>query len=68
MPWSRTAAHFLAIAPGAKLGYEIRSLLGEGAVGEVYRSRDTRLQRDVAIKARDGKSYACQYHHPALST
>ena len=68
MPWSRTAAHFLAIAPGAKLGpYEIRSLLGEGAVGEVYRSRDTRLQRDVAIKARDGKSYPCQYH-PALST
>ena len=36
---------------GTKLGpYEIQSLIGAGGMGEVYRARDTRLQRDVAIK------------------
>ncbi len=56
----------MAFAGGAKLGpYVIQSPLGVGGMGEVYRARETRLGRDVAIKVLRGSVAAAtdRLHH-----
>ncbi|MBI1950102.1 MAG: serine/threonine-protein kinase, partial [Acidobacteria bacterium] len=41
----------MSLAPGTRLGpYEIKSPIGAGGMGEVYRARDPRLEREVAVK------------------
>jgi len=63
----------MPLTPGTRLGtYEIVSVIGAGGMGEVYRARDTRLDRDVALKilspqlARDPDALA-RFEREALS-
>src|SRR5437016_6892683 len=74
----------MALAPGTRVGaYEIVAPLGAGAMGEVYRARDTRLGREVALKvlptlfALDSERLArfqrearllASVHHPHIAT
>ena len=68
----------MSLAPGTRLGpYQIAAPIGAGGMGEVYRARDPRVGRDVAIKTsreqfterfeREARSIAA-LNHPNICT
>ena len=49
--WAKIGRHIMPLSAGTTLGpYEILSPLGKGGMGEVYRAKDTKLDREIAIK------------------
>ncbi len=42
----------MSLTPGSRLGslYEVTAKIGQGGMGEVYRARDSKLDRDVGLK------------------
>jgi serine/threonine-protein kinase len=59
----------MSLRIGQQLGaYEITSLLGKGGMGEVYRARDSKLKRDVAIKYFAGRVFKRSRSRQPLST
>ena len=57
----------MPLAPGTTLGpYAVTAKIGEGGMGEVYRARDTNLDRDVAIKVLSAERMRGCGHSPNL--
>ncbi len=63
-----------ALSPGTRLSqYEVIESVGAGGMGEVYRARDTKLERDVAIKvlpeefAKDKSAWRGSSERPSFS-
>ena len=55
----------MRLTPGSRVGpYEVVALLGTGGMAEVYRAKDTRLGRDVALKVMSEAKLAGSLNHP----